>query len=74
MNIFDYDTAKKNNSNKEDLDIISKCLETHNCWEPYQTEITKEILKDGNNIFIDIGSHLGYYSLLSLVTIIKLYL
>ena len=31
MNIFDYDTAKKNNSNKEDLDIISKCLETHNC-------------------------------------------
>jgi len=66
MNIFDYDYYAKNNINDEGLDIISKCLESgNNCWEPYQTEITKGILKDGNNIFVDIGSHLGYYSLLS---------
>ena len=70
MHIFDYDYHYKNINNENlkrvGLDIISKCIEGHdNCWEPYQTEITKEILKDGNNIFIDIGCHLGYYSLLA---------
>uniref|UniRef100_A0A6C0LDQ1 Methyltransferase FkbM domain-containing protein n=1 Tax=viral metagenome TaxID=1070528 RepID=A0A6C0LDQ1_9ZZZZ len=62
MNIFNYNEALQNTI---ELDIISKCLEHDGCWEPYQTEISKEILKDGNNIFIDIGSHLGYYSLLA---------
>lgn len=66
MNIFDYDYYKKNNIHNEGLDIISKCIESDdNCWEPYQTEITKELLKGGSNVFIDVGSHLGYYSLLA---------
>ena len=60
--IFDYNYYKSNNKDNEGLDIISKCLESNdNCWEPYQTEIIKEILKEGNNIFIDIGHHIGYY-------------
>ncbi len=72
MHIYDYTKAQKINldgtsSGGEALDIISKCLENDKCWEPYQTEITKEILKDGKNIFIDIGAHLGYYSLLASV-------
>ena len=49
MNIFDYDTAKKIIVIKK-IGYYIKMFETHNCWEPYQTEITKEIL-DGNNIF-----------------------
>jgi len=67
MVIFDYFKAKERNIKDINYDIISKCLESeNNCWEPYQTEITKEILKDGNNIFIDIGTHIGYYSLIAL--------
>ena len=51
MVIFDYFKAKERNIKDINYDIISKCLESeNNCWEPYQTEITKEILK-GNNIF-----------------------
>ncbi len=73
MTIFDYDEAKKRGLDglsggvADALDIISKSLDYYQNWEPYQTEITKEILKNGNNIFIDIGSHLGYYSLLASV-------
>tara|TARA_Y100000741_G_C18260467_1_gene560357 strand:- start:2240 stop:2941 length:702 start_codon:yes stop_codon:yes gene_type:complete len=65
MNIFDYDFFKEKNIQDERLDIISKDLNLFKVWEPYQTEITKEILKNGNNIFIDVGTHLGYYSLLA---------
>jgi hypothetical protein len=65
MRIYNYDYYKEINLVNDGLDIISMCLKsTDNCWEPYQTELTKEILKDGNNIFVDIGSHLGWYSLL----------
>ena len=66
MVIYDYDYYFNNNINNDGLDIISKCIKGNdNCWEPYQTEITKRILENGNNIFIDIGCHLGYYSLLA---------
>lgn len=66
MIIFDYFYAKEHNIKDYNYDVISKCLESkNNCWEPYQTEITKEILKNGNNIFIDVGTHLGYYSLIA---------
>lgn len=63
---FYYHDLKKVNS--IGYDIISKCIIGQNkCWEPFQTEITKEILKDGNNVFIDIGTQLGWYSILSSV-------
>jgi hypothetical protein len=65
INIFDYNHHLNNNIKNEGYDIISKCLERDGCWEPYQTEITKEILKDGDNIFLDVGGHIGYYSLLA---------
>lgn len=67
MYIYDYDYYNQFNRNSNGLDIISKDIKQYNCWEPFQTEITKEILKNGNNIFIDIGHHLGYYSLLASV-------
>ena len=36
--------------------------------EPFQTEITKEILnEDKDGIFIDVGCQLGYYSSLSII-------
>lgn len=66
MFVYDYEFYK-NNTNNLGYDIISKDIIQDNCWEPFQTEITKEILKDGNHIFIDIGHHLGYYSLLASV-------
>lgn len=62
MFVFDYDCYTKNQIG---YDIISKDISRFNCWEPFQTEITKEILKTGKDIFIDIGHHLGYYSLLA---------
>jgi len=65
MEIFNYDFYKNKQILNEGLDIISKELKSsNNCWEPFQTEITKEILKNGNNLFIDIGCHIGYYSIL----------
>ena len=60
--IFNYNYYNSKKINNEGLDIISKCIDGHdNCWEPYQTEITKELLKSGKEIFVDIGSHIGYY-------------
>lgn len=63
--VFDYEYYQNNDKNSIGYDIISKDISYYNCWEPFQTEITKDILKNGNNIFIDIGHHLGYYSLLA---------
>ena len=60
MTIFDYDKysdrfMEQTNNESIGLDIISKCLVKDKCWEPFQTEITKEILDNYNGIFIDIG-------------------
>ena len=70
--IFDYlYYSKKYTDQRFDdesvgLDIISYCLEHDKTWEPFQTEITAEILKeDKNGIFIDVGCQLGYYSTLA---------
>jgi hypothetical protein len=64
INVYDYEYYK-NEKDEEGLDIISFCYKKHLCWEPYQSELTKEILESGNNLFIDIGSHLGTYSIIS---------
>lgn len=71
INIFNYSyyndlmLNSKNYIQCEGYDIISKCIENDKCWEPYQTEITNEILKKYNGIFVDIGCHIGYYSILA---------
>lgn len=47
-------------------DLVSHCLRRDGCWEPYQTEVTIELLKKLRaRIFIDVGAHLGYYSLIA---------
>jgi hypothetical protein len=54
-------------SNDEDInnDLVSADIRKFKCWEPYQTEITIELLKKLNNKeFIDIGTHIGYYSVI----------
>ncbi len=61
MKIYDYANSSENT---EERDLISKFLYEDKCWKPYQTEITKEILSDGGT-FIDIGCHIGYYSILA---------
>jgi hypothetical protein len=63
INVYDYDYYK--NDDVEGNDIISYCFEKQYCWEPYQSELAKEILECGNNLCIDVGSHLGTYSIIS---------
>ena len=62
MKIFDYDYFK---GFEKGRDIICKCLEYERVWEPFQTELTTEILKSTDGVFVDIGCHIGYYSILS---------
>ena len=53
------------NFQNEGLDIISKSIKNKKCWQPYQTQLISLILNEGNFTFIDIGCHIGYYSLLA---------
>jgi FkbM family methyltransferase len=48
---------------------VSYYLSMDGVWEPYETELMKGFFKNNTN-FIDIGAHIGYYSLLgaSIVT------
>lgn len=63
MNIYDYN--QYTNDYDEGKDIISLCFERDLCWEPYQSELAKEILECGGHVCIDVGSHLGTYSIIS---------
>ena len=72
FHVFDYNhyknlyTDQKFHDDSVGLDIISLCLENDKCWEPFQTELTKEILEeDKDGLFVDVGCQLGYYSVLS---------
>jgi hypothetical protein len=48
-------------------DLVSYRIYNYHCWEPFQTEITVELFhKLKNKTFIDIGAHIGYYSLFAL--------
>ena len=68
VKIFDYDQHKEGEKGR---DIICRCLENDRVWEPFQTEITTEILKSTNGIFVDVGCHIGYYSILASLLGIK---
>lgn len=70
--IFDYNyydqryTCQKFNDDSIGFDIISQFIDKCRIWEPYQTELTIEILnEDKEGLFVDIGCHLGYYSTIS---------
>ncbi len=54
------------NNDKPENDLVSHVLRRDHCWEPYQTEVTIELLKTLQpSIFLDIGAHIGYYSLIA---------
>jgi len=63
--IFDYNYYKKEEVHNEGLDIISKCVEEKKCWKKRESEILIEILKDGGHLFVDLGCHIGYYSVIA---------
>ena len=47
-------------------DLVSHVIFNDHCWEPYQTEIMIELFqKLQNKKFIDIGAHVGYYSIIA---------
>jgi hypothetical protein len=77
IKIFDYFYYSKkyqNQSQSLGLDIICKCLKKDGCWEPFQTEITREILTEKTEgVFLDLGCHIGYYSILASSLGIKTY-
>jgi len=47
---------------KNDL-VVSKELANNKVWEPQETKYLKKIIKKGMNA-VDIGAHIGYYSVL----------
>ena len=44
--------------------IISDWLFIRRIWEPYESSLMQKVLKPGST-FVDIGAHIGYYSLLA---------
>jgi hypothetical protein len=47
-------------------DLVSYDIRRYGSWEPYQSELTLELLRTlPNKVFIDIGAHIGYYSIIA---------
>lgn len=48
-------------------DDISRTLAMYGRWEPEETKVARRILENGNrdDLFIDIGSHIGWFSKLA---------
>ncbi len=44
--------------------VITPSLFVHGCWEPYESQLMTTLLRPGMTV-IDIGAHVGYYSLLA---------
>ena len=54
------------NVNEYANDLVSHSIRQNHIWEPFQTEITIKLLKMvKNKLFIDIGSHIGYYTMIA---------
>ena len=62
MKIYDYDYHKEGEKGR---DIICKCLEYERNWKPFQTELMSEIFRNTTGSFVDIGCHVGYFSVLA---------
>lgn len=49
----------------EDRDaVISPQLRERGIWEPYETELVRELLSPGNT-FVDVGANLGYFTVIA---------
>lgn len=48
---------------KED-DFISHTLYLNNVWEPFETQLIRKLI-NSEDIVVDIGAHIGYYTLLT---------
>jgi FkbM family methyltransferase len=44
--------------------VITPSLFVHGCWEPYESQLMATLLRPGMTV-IDVGAHVGYYSLLA---------
>ena len=44
--------------------VITPSLFLYGCWEPYESQLMRTLLRPGMTV-IDIGAHVGYYSLLA---------
>ena len=65
FNLFDYDLHKKNKIHNEGLDIISNCIYKKGCWSTLETELLIEIMKGGGHNFVDLGCHIGFFSVIA---------
>lgn len=65
FNLFDYDLHKKKQIHNEGLDIISNCIYKKGCWSTLETELLIEIMKGGGHNFIDLGCHIGFFSVIA---------
>ena len=58
----------------ENIDYISKKIKEYNCWEPNISNVIIDILKQKkNNIMFDIGTNIGYFSIISYKYCNKIY-
>lgn len=67
MWVYHYDKYKDFNGYCTGQDDISRTIVNTRMWEPDITEVATQILKFGNrdNVFVDIGSHIGWFSRLA---------
>jgi len=67
MFVYDYEKYKDIAGYCTGKDDVSRTLINEGAWEKPETEIVKGILENGNrnNLLIDIGCHIGWYSISS---------
>lgn len=47
-------------------DVISYCIDTTGQWEPAETQVVQDILRETTGkVVLDFGSHIGWYSLMA---------
>lgn len=67
MTIYDYEQYMGFNGYCSGQDDISRTLDLYGRWEVDETAVAREVLEAGNrnNLFIDVGSHVGWFSRLA---------
>lgn len=67
MNVYDYDKYSGFNGYCTGQDDVSRTLRDTGQWEKTETQLVTDLLENGdrNNIVIDFGVHVGWFSLLA---------